>query len=263
MDIAKVLTIAGSDSSGGAGIQADLKTMSALDIYGMSVITAVTSQNTTGVREVFTLPADSVFSQGAAVFEDIFPDAVKIGMLANADIIRTVARLLEIYSPRNVVLDTVFISTSGCALIEKSAVQVLKEELILKADIITPNVLEAEELAQMCICNRADMEYAAKRIAQWYEGAVLLKGGHITGDKAADLLYYNGEKIWYEADFVNNSNTHGTGCTLSSAIASYLAYGYPLPDAVGAAKEYLTGAIRFGLDIGKGRGPLYHGWKNR
>lgn len=267
-----VLTIAGSDSSGGAGIQADLKTMTELGTFGMSAITAITAQNTCGVNAVLALPCDIISAQIDAVCEDIFPDAVKIGMLANSQIVECVAASIKKNAIKNVVLDPVMVSTSGHRLLDEDASAALINVLMPLADIITPNIPEAECLAGTKIASRSDMVKAAGIIAGNFAGAVLIKGGHLadtgsnciedSADTAADLLYHNGQSLWFEAEFVDNPNTHGTGCTLSSAIASELAKGCTMPEAVGKAKEYLTGAIKAGLNLGKGRGPLNHAWQN-
>ena len=251
-----VLTIAGSDSSGGAGIQADLKTITMLGTFGMSAITAITAQNTTGVRDVYALPCGIIRKQIDAVCDDIFPDAVKIGMLANEEIVRCVAEAVRDRAIKNIVLDPVILSTSNHRLLDTQAFDSLKTKLIPLADIITPNIPEASILSGVEIQSRGDMVKAAREISKWYHGAVLIKGGHlkdnntvwIEEDKskcmAADLLYENGKEQWLLAEFIDNPNTHGTGCTLSSAIA----------------KQYLTGAIGACLDMGHGRGPLNHAY---
>ncbi len=253
------LTVAGSDSSGGAGIQADIKTFAAHGVYGMSVITSVTSQNTTGVYSVFDMPKSEVTSQLDAVFTDIFPDSVKIGMVSSAEIIKSIADALKKYSAKNIVLDTVMVSTSGSPLLREESVKTLTEVLFPLADIITPNLYEAKILSSFEIKSADDMVRAAKMIYDNYGTAVLLKGGHLAGD-ASDLLYDGEEETWFYGEKINNPNTHGTGCTLSSAIAANLALGHDMKTAVGNAKKYVTGAIRSGLDIGKGRGPLDHMW---
>lgn len=253
------LTIAGSDSSGGAGIQADLKTMLSNGVYGMSVITSVTSQNTTGVYGIFDIPADTVKSQLDAVFSDIFPDAVKIGMVSSAEIIEAIAQKLRQYNAKNVVLDPVMVSTSGSRLISESAVNALTSSLFPLADVITPNIPEAQVLSGTEIKTESDMINAAKAIANRYGVSVLLKGGHFT-DTACDILVHSGNVVRYEAEHIQNPNTHGTGCTLSSAIASNLAKGADLETAVRLAKDYVMGAIRDNMDLGHGRGPLNHGY---
>lgn len=261
------LTIAGSDSSGGAGIQADLKTMTELGVFGMSAVTAITAQNTRGVGRVLALPGDIIEAQVLSVCEDIFPDAVKIGMLANEEIVECVANVVKRCGIKNIVLDTVMISTSGHSLLEDGAVDALRDKLMPLADIITPNIFEAERLSGTDINTRRDMEKAACIISSCFDGAVLIKGGHLkevnaSVNSASDLLYYNHECRWLEEEFIDNPNTHGTGCTLSSAIASFLAMGVDMCGSVEKAKEYLTGAIKSGLNLGHGRGPLNHAWKN-
>ncbi|MDO4288901.1 MAG: bifunctional hydroxymethylpyrimidine kinase/phosphomethylpyrimidine kinase [Eubacterium sp.] len=254
----KVLTIAGSDSSGGAGIQADLKTFAAHGVYGMSVITAVTAQNTTGVFGVENISPKMVAAQLDAVFSDIVPDAVKIGMVSSGEIIEVIAEKLRQYQPRHVVLDPVMVATSGDALFEASAQQTLTERLMPLATIITPNLSEAQLLAGMTIVGREDMLAAARRIAAFYPGAILIKGGHLEG-QAADLLWQpDAPEIWLFKDRVETNNTHGTGCTLSSAIAANLALGHGLPEAVALAKDYVYGALAWGMDLGRGNGPLNH-----
>lgn len=252
------LTIAGSDSSGGAGIQADLKTFITNGVYGMSVITSVTSQNTTGVSGIFDIPQNVVASQLDAVFSDIFPDAVKIGMVSSSEIIDVIADKLQQYKAKNVVLDTVMVSTSGSLLLQENAVNALVSRIFPVADLITPNIFEAQILSGNTIKTLDDMKKSAKEIAEKYNIAVLLKGGHLTGN-AADVLY-NGKYTIYETERIENPNTHGTGCTLSSAIAANLAKNQDLDEAIKNAKNYLTGAIKANLDIGKGRGPLNHGY---
>ena len=257
----KVLTIAGSDSSGGAGIQADIKTMMAHGIYGMSVITALTAQNTVGVNSVMPVPADFVRRQLEAVFDDIFPDAVKIGMLPDVEIMEAVEDVLINYKAVNVVLDPVFASSSGTAFSSEKTFEFLKERLFSLCTLVTPNIPEAEILTDMQIRDKSDTIRAAEIISNSYSCSVLIKGGHIryNRDKSEDLLFMaDGEKIWSESSRIDNPNTHGTGCTLSSSIACNLAKGFSLPDSVCRAKAYLTGCIENGLNIGKGRGPLNH-----
>ncbi len=254
-----VLTIAGSDSSGGAGIQADLKTMLANGVYGMSAITALTAQNTTGVAAISEVTPEFLGQQIDAVFTDIFPDAVKIGMTANAELIEVIAERLSFYKAENIVLDPVMIATSGARLISEEAIAVLKEKLLPIASVITPNIPEAEVISGISIANQSDMEKAADYINKIYGCAVLLKGGHGIND-ANDLLCENGGMTWFESVRINNPNTHGTGCTLSSAIASNLVRGYDLKTSVQLAKEYISGAIAAMLDLGKGSGPLNHGF---
>ena len=253
----KVLTIAGSDCSGGAGIQADLKTMTAHGVYGMSVITALTAQNTTGVYGVQEATPEFVGQQLDCVFQDIRPDAVKIGMVSNAAIIRVIAQKLRDYHAENIVVDPVMVATSGSRLMQDEAVSTLREQLLPLACVITPNIPESECLCGISIESTDGMLQAARQIAGQIPGAVLVKGGHLT-DTADDLLYHDGQAHWYHAPRVNNPNTHGTGCTLSSAIACQLAFGLPLPEAVRLAKKYITGALSSGLNLGKGSGPLNH-----
>lgn len=253
----KVLTIAGSDCSGGAGIQADIKTMTVHKVYAMSVITALTAQNTTGVTDIMNASPEFVAAQLDAVFTDIFPDAVKIGMVSSSEIIEVIADKLKEYSAKNIVLDPVMVSTSGHRLISEDAQETLITKLIPLADIITPNIPEAEVLCGFEIKNKDDMIKAAEKIAQKCNGAVLVKGGHLVCD-ASDLLYHNGEINWFETKKINNPNTHGTGCTLSSSIACNLAEERTVEQSVENAKKYLTGAIGAMLNLGKGSGPLEH-----
>lgn len=256
----KSLTIAGSDSSGGAGIQADLKTMTVLGVYGMSAITALTAQNTTGVQSIFEVTPKFLEDELDSIFTDIFPDSVKIGMVSNAELIRVISKKLREYNAKNIVVDPVMVSTSGSKLMADDAKDTLLSELFKVADIITPNIPEAEALTGQSIKSKDDMVEAAKKIGEFFDGYILLKGGHSTDD-ADDLLYKNSEKIWIMGERIENPNTHGTGCTLSSAIASYLAMGHDVPESVHLAKEFITGAINAKLDLGKGRGPLNHMWK--
>lgn len=252
------LTIAGSDSSGGAGIQADLKTMTMNGVYAMSVITSLTAQNTTGVTDILDVPAKFVTEQMDAVFTDIRPDAVKIGMLSSSDIIHAVTEGIIKYSPDHVVLDPVMVATSGARLLQEDAVQTLTEELIPQVDLITPNIPEMELLSGMDIHTKEDMEQASRKTGEKFGCAVLCKGGHSIND-ANDLLYTDeGEFFWFEGRRIDNPNTHGTGCTLSSAIASNLAKGFDLRDSVDRAKDYISGALGAMLDLGKGSGPMNH-----
>lgn len=253
----KVITIAGSDSSGGAGIQADIKTITAHKMYAMSAITALTAQNTTGVYQIMDTTPEMVAAQITCIFEDIRPDAVKIGMVSNIEIIKSIADKLTEYKAENIVLDPVMVSTSGSKLITNQAKETLVKELLPLATVITPNIPEAEELSGQCIKTKEDMVKAAGTIARGIPGAVLVKGGHRVND-AVDVLYNNGKVTWFESERVNNPNTHGTGCTLSSAIACGLADGKSLEESIKAAKNYLTGALRDGLNLGKGSGPLNH-----
>lgn len=257
--IKTALTIAGSDSSGGAGIQADLKTMLANGVYGMSAITALTAQNTMGVTAISEVTPEFLGQQLDAVFTDIFPDAVKTGMVANAELVGVIAEKLAFYGARNIVVDPVMIATSGARLISEEAVAVLKEKLLPIATLVTPNIPEAEVLSEMEIADKFDMEKAAECISRTYGCAVLLKGGHSIND-ANDLLYQNGEMTWIEGIRIANPNTHGTGCTLSSAIASNLAKGYDLKQSVKLAKEYISSALSAMLDLGNGSGPMHHGF---
>lgn len=253
----KVLTIAGSDCSGGAGIQADIKTIVAHKMYAMSVITALTAQNTTGVYGVLEASPAFVAQQLDCVFEDIRPDAVKIGMVANAELIKVIGEKLRDYRAENIVVDPVMVSTSGSKLLQDNAVEALIAHLFPLAAVITPNIREGENLTGLSIKNREDMVKAAERLARLTPGGVLLKGGHLE-DSADDLLYTGEESFWFEAPKLANPNTHGTGCTLSSAIACNLAMGLSLAESVKRAKAYITGAIKANLDLGKGRGPLNH-----
>ena len=252
-----VLTIAGSDCSGGAGIQADIKTMIMNGVYAMSVITALTAQNTTGVFGIQESPVEFVDQQMDCVFQDIFPDAVKIGMLSSPEIMHHVAAGLQKYEARHIVLDPVMVSTSGHRLMQKEAEETLQKELFPLAEVITPNIPEAEVLTGLKITDADSMELAARAISNEFHISVLLKGGHRVED-ANDLLYTDGETQWLKGERIDNPNTHGTGCTLSSAIASNLAKGYDLTDSVIRAKSYLTDALRADLNLGKGSGPLDH-----
>lgn len=251
------LTIAGSDCSGGAGIQADIKTMCAHGVYAMSAITALTAQNTTGVTDILDSTPEFLAAQLDAVFTDIFPDAVKIGMVSSAELIRVISQKLCQYEARHIVVDPVMVSTSGSRLLQEDAVETLKAELLHLAEVVTPNIPEAEILAGMDIRTPADMETAARLISEQYHCAVLCKGGHDLND-ANDLLWKDGAGRWFRGVRINNPNTHGTGCTLSSAIASELAKGKGLEDAVRLAKEYISGALAAQLDLGRGRGPMDH-----
>jgi len=251
------LSIAGSDPSGGAGIQADLKTMTMNGVYAMSVITALTAQNTTGVTGIFTVPADFLQKQLDAIFEDIRPDAVKIGMVASAELIAAIADRLQHYNAANIVVDPVMVATSGSRLIDAEAVTTLQQRLLPLSALVTPNIPEAEILSGMSVTDAASMEEAARHIAEAHGCAVLLKGGHSIND-ANDLLYANGTAQWFTGKRINNPNTHGTGCTLSSAIAANLAKGFALPQAVERAKAYISGALAAMLDLGRGSGPMAH-----
>ena len=253
------LTIAGSDSSGGAGIQADLKTMTMNGVFGMSAITALTAQNTTGVQGILEVPPAFLAQQLDAVFTDIRPDAVKIGMVSSPALIETIGERLRFYGAQNIVLDPVMVATSGARLIQPEAVETLERVLLPMALVATPNIPEAELLSGMTIDGRPAMEQAARRIGERYGCAVLLKGGHSVQD-ANDLLYAGGRLHWIAGRRIANPNTHGTGCTLSSAIAANLAKGFDLAASVKRAKAYLTGALAAMLDLGQGSGPMNHAW---
>ena len=257
MKMKTALTVAGSDCSGGAGIQADLKTMTMNGVYAMSAITALTAQNTTGVRAIQESTPEFLKQQLDAIFQDIYPDAVKIGMVSSCELIRVIADRLRYYDAKNVVVDPVKVATSGSALMKTDAVRTLVEELIPLASLVTPNVPEAEILSGLTIKTKEDMMTAAKQLGDRYHCAVLLKGGHSIND-ANDLLYANGELIWFEGKRIDNPNTHGTGCTLSSAIAANLAKGFTLAESVQRAKNYISGALAAMLDLGKGSGPMNH-----
>ena len=251
------LTIAGSDSSGGAGIQADIKTMTANGVFAMSAITALTAQNTTGVTDIFETTPHFLAEQLDAVFTDIYPDAVKIGMVSSAELIGTIADKLQEYGAKHIVVDPVMVATSGSKLLRDDAVDALTARLLPMAEVLTPNIPEAEILSDMSIKNAADMEKAAQTISEKYGCAVLCKGGHQIND-ADDLLWRDGCGKWFRGKRIANPNTHGTGCTLSSAIASNLAKGYPLDAAVERAKAYISGCLSAMLDLGKGSGPMDH-----
>ena len=251
------LTIAGSDSCGGAGIQADIKTMTMNGVYAMSAITALTAQNTTGVRAILNSTPEILKAQIDAVFEDIYPDAVKIGMVSSVELIKVIAERLIFFGAKNIVVDPVMVATSGSSLIGDGAVDALKNKLLPLARVITPNIPETEVLSGMKILTPDDMIKAAKIISDEFGCAVLCKGGHSLND-ANDLLYEKGDYKWFKGRRIDNPNTHGTGCTLSSAIASYLAKGFDLSTSIIKAKEYITGALSDMLDLGKGSGPLNH-----
>ena len=251
------LSIAGSDPSGGAGIQADIKTMTANGVYAMSAITALTAQNTTGVRSILESTPEFLAQQIDAVFEDIRPDAVKIGMVSSAELAGVIAKRLAYYKAQNVVVDPVMVATSGSELIKTDAVSVLTREIFPLAAIITPNIPEAEALSGIRVRAKEDMERVARLIGDTYGCAVLIKGGHSVSD-ANDLLYGKGSFKWFCGKRIDNPNTHGTGCTLSSAIASNLAKGYDLEASVRRAKEYISGALAAMLDLGQGSGPMDH-----
>ena len=251
------LTIAGSDSSGGAGNQADIKTMTANGVFAMSAITALTAQNTTGVTDILEATPQFLGEELDAIFTDIFPDAVKIGMVSSSGLIAVIADKLRQYGAKHIVVDPVMVATSGAKLLRDDAIAVLEEQLLPLAAVLTPNIPEAEILSGMTIRNAADMEQAARTISERYGCAVLCKGGHQIND-ADDLLWRDGAGKWFRGRRINNPNTHGTGCTLSSAIASNLAKGYDLDASVERAKAYISGALAAMLDLGKGSGPMNH-----
>ena len=251
------MTIAGSDSSGGAGIQADIKTMTANGVYAMSAITALTAQNTTGVTSIMEVTPQFLEEQITANVTDIFPDSVKTGMVASSELIKVIADSIKKYNLKNIVVDPVMVATSGAKLITDDAIISLKKELLPLATIITPNIPEAEVLSDIKINSASDMEQAAKIIFDTLGCAVLLKGGHNIND-ANDYLYTKDEQIWFHSKRINNPNTHGTGCTLSSAIASNLAKGLSIKQSVENAKQYISNALNSMLDLGKGSGPLNH-----
>lgn len=252
------LTIAGSDSSGGAGIQADIKTMTAHGVYAISAITALTAQNTTGVTDIMEVTPAFLAEQLDCIFTDIYPDAVKTGMVSSSALIETIAEKLSAYHVKNIVVDPVMVATSGARLISEEAIGTLKSKLLPLATVITPNIPEAEVLSEMEIKSETDMEKAAKVICETLGCAVLLKGGHQLND-ANDLLYQKAaEPVWFRGKRIDNPNTHGTGCTLSSAIASNLAKGHDLATSVKYAKTYISGALAAMLDLGKGSGPMNH-----
>ncbi|MBR0076176.1 MAG: bifunctional hydroxymethylpyrimidine kinase/phosphomethylpyrimidine kinase [Synergistaceae bacterium] len=253
------LTIAGSDSSGGAGIQADIKTMTMNGVYAMSAITALTAQNTMGVTGILEVSPEFLRKQLDAVFTDIFPDSVKIGMVSSSELIKTISETLRFYDAKNIVVDPVMVSTSGARLINENAVETLKQELLPIATILTPNIPEAEILSGIKEINSPDdMIKAAEKINSEYGCSVLLKGGHNIND-ANDLLCSGANKIqWFYGKRINTENTHGTGCTLSSAIAANLAKGFSLDKSVSLSKEYISGALGAGLNLGKGCGPMNH-----
>ena len=256
------LTIAGSDCIGGAGIQADLKTMTMNGVYAMSAITAMTAQNTTGVFAIQESTPAFLQQQLDAVFEDIYPDAVKIGMVASSELIQVIADRLKHHQAKNIVVDPVMVATSGSALMKTDAVQTLIDELLPLATLVTPNIPEAQVLSGMTITSKEEMIAAAKKIGDDCHCAVLLKGGHSIND-ANDLLYADGTTIWFEGKRIDNPNTHGTGCTLSSAIAANLAKGFTLAESVQRSKAYISGALAAMLDLGKGSGPMNHAFDLR
>ncbi|MCL1790309.1 MAG: bifunctional hydroxymethylpyrimidine kinase/phosphomethylpyrimidine kinase [Peptococcaceae bacterium] len=259
----KVLTIAGSDCSGGAGIQADLKTFSAHGVFGMSAIVSVVAENTSRVIDIQDITPDMIEKQIDAVFEDIGVDAVKIGMLSQAGAMETVARKLRQYAPRNIVIDPVMYAKNGCPLMDPDSIETLIQQVIPLGDLITPNIPEAEKIAGMAITNETDMEKAAEAILKMGCKNVLIKGGHAVGGdaeskEALDILYDGWVFNRFSVERIDTKNTHGTGCTFSSAIAANLALGFTLQEAVGRAKAYVTTAIRYALPIGQGHGPTHH-----
>ncbi|MBQ6894950.1 MAG: bifunctional hydroxymethylpyrimidine kinase/phosphomethylpyrimidine kinase [Clostridia bacterium] len=253
------LTIAGSDSGGGAGIQADIKTMTMNGVYAMSAITALTAQNTTGVVAICDVSPDFLASQLDAIFQDIYPDAVKIGMVSSPELTKVISQKLRLYNARNIVIDPVMVSTSGSRLMKSETLECFQKELLPLANIITPNIAEAEVLSKIIISDAIGMQNAAKIISEKYGCAVLCKGGHSIND-ANDFLYESGGGVWFDSQRVNNPNTHGTGCTLSSAIAANLAKGFSLKDSIQKAKAYLTGCLEANLNLGSGSGPLMHNY---
>lgn len=255
--IKKILSCAGSDSCGGAGIQADIKTISAMGHYAMTAITALTAQNTTKVSLAQPVSPEMMKSQLDMVFTDIFPDAVKVGMLMNGENAAIIADRLELYKAENIVCDTVIMSTSGRQLLDDDGIKIFIKKLMPLADVITPNIPEAERLCGIKIHTPEDMEKAARSLSDNTKGGVLIKGGHLEGN-ALDILLYKGKFHYMESPRIQNPNTHGTGCTLSSAIACGLAEGKSIPEAVECAKKYITRVISAGLDIGKGNGPMWH-----
>lgn len=254
------LTIAGSDSSGGAGIQADIKTMTMHGVFAMTAATALTAQNTLGVTDVMEATPEFLAAELDAVFTDIFPDAVKTGMVSSSKLIHVIVDKLKKYGAKNIVVDPVMVATNGAKLICDEAIETLKKELLPIATVITPNRPEAEVLTGMKIDSMADMEAAAHRIFNEYGCAVLLKGGHDLND-ANDLLWSENRGTWFYGQKIDNPNTHGTGCTLSSAIASNLALGLSLEDSVKEAKDYISLALSDKLDLGRGKGPMNHAFK--
>ena len=260
MKMRTALSIAGSDCSGGAGIQADIKAMTMNGVYAMSAITALTAQNTMGVTGIFEVPPEFLAQQLDAVFTDIPPDAVKIGMVSSSELMKVIAGKLKEYNAENIVVDPVMVSTAGSRLMKEEALQTLETELIPLAAVITPNIPEAEILAERPIQSSDDMAAAAKLIGDKFGCAVLVKGGHSAND-ADDLLYQDGNCRWFRGRRISNPNTHGTGCTLSSAIAANLAFGVKLEKAVEDAKDYVTNALAAMLDLGKGSGPMNHAFE--
>lgn len=258
-EIKTCLTIAGSDSSGGAGVQADIKTMIMNGVYAMSVITALTAQNTRGVSGILETPPEFLRLQIKAVFDDIFPDGIKIGMVSSPELIEVIGDELICYGAGNVVVDPVMVSTSGARLVKEDAIETMKKKLLPIATLVTPNIPEGEILAKMRISDKKDMEKAAVSISREYKVCVLLKGGHSISD-ADDYLYDGDKGMWFHGERIDNPNTHGTGCTLSSAICANLAKGYELKGAVEKSKEYISGALKSMMNLGHGQGPLNHGY---
>lgn len=256
------LIIAGSDPSGGAGIQADIKTMTVNGVYAMTAITALTAQNTIGVTDIMEVTPDFLAKQLDSVFTDIFPDAVKIGMVSSVPLIEVISEKLKFYKAKNIVVDPVMVSTSGSKLLKDDAIESLKKMLFPQAVLLTPNIPEASELSGIPVKNDEDMIRSAEIISNDFGCAVLCKGGHSIND-ANDLLYEDGKYRWFIGERIDNTNTHGTGCTLSSAIASGLAKGMNLEESIQYAKEYISGALKDMLDLGEGRGPINHMWKQK
>lgn len=259
MKIKTALTIAGSDSSGGAGIQADIKTMTCNGVYAMSAITALTAQNTTGVTAIQEVSPDFLKEQIKDVVTDIFPDAVKTGMVSSSELIRAIAESIKEFNLKNIVVDPVMVATSGAKLISDNAIKTLEKELLPLATVITPNIPEAQVLIGTKITSEKEMQKAAETISRRFRCSVLLKGGHNLND-ANDYLFDGSEGTWFFGKRIENPNTHGTGCTLSSAIASNLAKGLSLAQSVKNAKDYISGALQAMLNLGKGSGPLMHNW---
>lgn len=251
------LTIAGSDSSGGAGIQADIKTMTLNGVFATSAITALTAQNTTGVFDILEASSEFLEKEIDAVFTDIFPDSVKIGMVSSKDLIEVIAEKLIEYKAKNIVVDPVMVATSGAKLLKDDAIDALKEKLFPLADVLTPNIPEAEIIIGEKIESLEDMEEAARKISEKYGCGTLIKGGHYIND-ANDFLYGKGKGRWFYGQRIDTTNTHGTGCTLSSAIASNLAKGFDMERSVKMAKDYISKALGAGLDLGEGSGPMNH-----
>lgn len=253
----KVLSIAGSDCSGGAGIQADIKTIIMHKMYAMSVVTAITAQNTTGVFSVVESSPELVAKQLDAVFTDIFPDSVKIGMVSNTEIIKIIANKLKYYNAKNIVLDPVMVSTSRYKLISEDAIQSIKDYLFPISSVITPNICEAKILSEVFIKDEEDMLKSARKISENFHGAILIKGGHLK-DSSNDLLYHGKKFHWFKGQKINNPNTHGTGCTLSSSISCSLANGYSIKSSISNAKKYINYCLKCMLNLGKGSGPINH-----